>query len=583
MSLRPLLAAGALLAGTTLLATSALATTIYPIDRATILSGQTFDFKVEFDGVVAPGDISVMVNGVDHAEFFGRDADFIEREEGVDASAVRLHDLRLTTPGKYVVTASDGANETSVTWEVYGTDRQRSAKNVILMIGDGMSLGHRSAARLLSKGMEEGRFGGPLAMDRMPHMALLGSGSIESIITDSANSASAYTTGHKSNVNALGVYGDRTPDVFDDPKVETIGQLVKRRLNMAVGVVTDAEVQDATPASVVANTRRRAEKAAITEMFHDVEVDVLMGGGSAYFLPQSVGGSKRQDERNFIEAFQQRGHQLVTTESEMLAAAADASTTHLLGLFHPENMDGVLDRKFLRPAYMEEFPEQPDLVDMTRAALDVLSRHEDGFFLMVEAALIDKYSHPLDWERAVMDTIMFDQAVAAAKQFAAVDNDTLLIVVPDHTHGISVVGTIDDNIEAADMRDKIGVYDEAGYPDYQDTDGDGYPDTLDVAKRLYVTIGNFPDHYDTFRPKLEGRYVPAVRDDAGNYVANEAYQDVPGAVFREGNLPRSASTGVHTLDDVVVTATGPGADKFSGFMENTEVFRVIANALALGE
>ncbi len=373
------------------------------------------------------------------------------------------------------------------------------------------------------------------------------------------------------------------PGVFDDPAVETLSQLVKRRVNTAVGVVTDAEVQGAAPASVVAHSRRRAEKAAITEMFYDVGVDVLMGGGSAYFLPQAVGGSKREDERNFIDAFLQRGHQLVTTESEILAAAADPSTTHLLGLFHPDNMGGVLDRKFLRPPDVEEVPEQPDLVDMTRAALDVLWRHEDGFFWLVEAALIDKYSHPLDWERAVMDPSMFDQAVVAAKRFAAVDNDTLVIVVPHHTHGISVVGTIDDNIEAADMRDKVGVYDEAGYPEYQDTNGDGYPDTLDVAKRLSVTIGNFPDHSDTFRPKLGGRYVPAVRDDAGNDVANEAYQDAPGAVFREGNLLRSASTGVHIMDDVLATAMGPGAAGLSGFMENTEVFRVIANALALGE
>lgn len=70
------------MAGTTLLATSALATTIYPIHRATILCGQTFDLKVEFDGLVAPGDVSVTINGVEHAEFFGQDADLIERVEG---------------------------------------------------------------------------------------------------------------------------------------------------------------------------------------------------------------------------------------------------------------------------------------------------------------------------------------------------------------------------------------------------------------------------------------------------------------------------------------------------------------------
>ena len=58
----------------------------------------------------------------------------------------------------------------------------------------------------------------------MPHMALVATAGSDSIITDSANSASAYATGHKSAVNAMGVYADRTADPFDDPKVETIAE-----------------------------------------------------------------------------------------------------------------------------------------------------------------------------------------------------------------------------------------------------------------------------------------------------------------------------------------------------------------------
>src|SRR5258705_7146292 len=85
------------------------------------------------------------------------------------------------------------------------------------------------------------------------------------------------------------------------------------------------------------------------------------------------------------------------------------------------------------------FPEQPDLVDMVKTALTVLARHEDGFVLLVESGLIDKYSHPLDWERAVMDTIMLDRAVAVAKEFAGARNDTLILVTADHTPGLARV------------------------------------------------------------------------------------------------------------------------------------------------
>jgi alkaline phosphatase len=220
---------------------------------------------------------------------------------------------------------------------------------------------------------------------------------------------------------------------------------------------------------------------------------------------------------------------------------------------------------------------------MTKAALQVLSRHPNGFVLMVEGALIDKFTHPLDWERAVMDTIQFDQAVEAAKEFAAARNDTLVLVVADHTHGISVVGTIDDGKKGEEMREKVGVYAEAGYPNYQDGDGDGYPDSVNVSRRLALFVNNFPDHYETFRPKLDGTFVPAVKNDKGQYVANEAYKSVPGAQLRVGNLPRNASDGVHTADDVVLTAIGPGAQRVRGFMDNTEVFRVMAEALSLGK
>ena len=111
---------------------------------------------------------------------------------------------------------------------------------------------------------------------------------------------------------------------------------------------------------------------------------------------------------------------------------------------------------------------------------------------------------------------------------------------------------------------------------------EGYPEKLDVSRRLMLSAGNFPDHYETFRPHLEGTHVPTIRDAQGNYVANPAYKDVPGAVLRIGNLPKDASNEVHTAEDVVLTATGPGAQMVRGYMENTEVFKVMVHALGLG-
>ena len=558
------------------------ATTIYPIDRAAILAGSRFDFKVEFDGVIDAGTMRVTIDGTDYAAVLGRTGQFVAKEAGTNASALLLRDATLTRPGRHTVVATDGTQTATVQWEVYRTG-PRQARNVILFIGDGMSAAHRTAARILSKGIAEGRYRGTLAMDDMPYMALLGTAGVDSIITDSANSASAYTTGHKSSVNALGVYADRTPDTLDDPRVETLTSLVKRRTTMAVGVVTNTEVEDATPAAMVAHTRRRSDYDAIVGMFHDSRVDMLMGGGAAHFLPQSSPGSRRKDDIDYVSKFRADGYAVVTTDQEMRAATAEAATRRVLGLFHPGNMDGVLDRKFLKGGTVERYPNQPDLVDMVKSALTVLSRNADGFVLMVESGLIDKYSHPLDWERAVMDTIMLDRAVAVAREFAVDRNDTLVLVTADHGHGVALVGTIDDAAPGTEMRDKVGVYDKAGYPTYPAPNGDGYPDRLDVGRRLALFFAAFPDYYETFRPKTDGPFVPAVEGPARAYVANEKYRDVPGAVLRIGNLPRNAPQGVHTGEDVVLTAMGPGAEHVRGFLENTEVFRIIVNALGLGQ
>jgi len=411
-------------------------------------------------------------------------------------------------------------------------------------------------------------------------MALVGTAGVDSLITDSANSASAYTTGHKSSNNALGVYADRTPDTLDDPRVETLTSLVKRTHGMAVGVVTNTEVEDATPAAMVAHTRRRSDYDPIVGMFHESAVDVLMGGGSAYFLPKSAAGSRRKDDVDYMAKFRASGYTVVSTDRELKSAAADPATRKLLGLFHPSNMDGVLDRKFLKQGTVTSFPEQPDLVDMVKTALTVLSRRDNGFVLLVESGLIDKYSHPLDWERAVMDTIMLDRAVAAAKEFAAARNDTLILVTADHAHGLSLVGTVDDGIKSQEMRDKIGVHEKAGYPNYPPATDDGYPPRLDVSRRLAIFFSVFPDHYETYRPKLDGPFGPAVVAP-DRYVANEKYKDAPGAVLRVGNLPHSANQGVHSGEDVILTATGPGADRVRGFLDNTEVFRIIVDALGL--
>lgn len=565
-----------------LYAAQAGAAQIYPVDQARFMTNAKFDFKVELDQSMARKDVIVQINGEDYSKVLSGKEIWTEKEDGEHGAALIVRDVEIKKPGRYTVTVKSAEGEMQANWDLYTTPAKPVAKNVIILLADGLSVGHRTAARILSKGVTNGMYNAPLAMDDMPHMALLGTSSVDTIAADSANTASAYMTGHKSSVNALGVYADRTKASQDDPKQETIAELIRRKTGMAIGVVSDAEIEDATPASVVSHTRRRSDKADIVEMFYNVKPEVILGGGSAYFLPKETPGSKRKDSQNFIQKFGDAGYQLVTDRKELAQVVDGQTPDRLLGLFHTGNMDGWIDRHQWQGNTVKKFPNQPDLTDSFDAAVKVLEKNEDGFFLMLEAGLVDKYSHPLDWSRSVADTIAFDKVVERAKAYCEKNPDTLLIVTGDHTHSISVAGTVDDNKPGKDMREKVGVYADAGYPNYEDKDKDGFPDDFQPSKRLAVFFGAHPDYYETYRSFPDSTFTPAVKDEKGNYVANAQYKDIEGAHFVEGNLPRSESQGVHTVDDLVVTAQGPNAEQVRGFMNSTEIFRVMAEALALG-
>ena len=557
------------------------AAAIYPINDAAILAGSKFDIKVELNGVVSATDLQIQINGAPVSKFISAKPEFIANENGKGSSII-FREVQFAKAGKYSLTAIAPQERLQVSWDVYASGPRR-VKNVILFIGDGMTIANRTAARVLSKGITDGKYQGKLTFDDMPNIALIGTSGSDSLITDSANSMSAYMTGHKTAVNAMGVYVSRATDNLSHPKVETIAELIKRNTKMSVGIVSDAELEDATPGAVVSHTRRRADKQYIADQLLASGAEVILGGGSAYFYPQSTKWSKRKDDKDLVSAFKSDGYQTVFTKQELLKASEDKSTKKLFGVFHPDNMDGSLDRLFLKKNTVPEFPNQPDLTEMTQSAINVLSKNPSGFFLMIEAALIDKFNHPLDWERAAFDAIMLSNAVKIAKDFAKTHPDTLIIVTPDHTHSGSISGVVND-AKPGPLREKVGTYADAGYPNYPKANIEGYPNQIDVSKRLAFFYGAYPDHYETMHPKLDGTFVPAIKGEGGVFVANPKYTQLQeDAIHVGGNLPSHQDAGVHTADDAVLSAMGPGSEKFHGFMDNTEVFKVMVQTLGLGQ
>lgn len=544
---------------------------VLPIDNAKFLQGQKFDFAIEVkNGNTA---MQVKVNGQDADKFFGKGA--TRTMEGTTA-VYRIDDVSFPKAGEIAIEVKDGANERKASYVVTNEKSKKRAKNVILFVGDGMSLQAREVARILSKGITEGKYNDLLNMEKLDNMALITTSGYDSIVTDSANSASAYATGHKSVVNAMGVYENCTKDPFDDPKVENIIELAKRTRGMATGIVSTANITDATPAAMLTHTRRRAEQNFIAADMLDAKhrPDVIMGGGSRHFLPLGTPGSKRKDNVNVIQSFEDLGYSFSGTKTELENTPATADK--ILGLYQLNNMNVYVDREVTKNAkVLKGFNDQPGLVEMTQKAIDTLSKNPNGFFLMVEGACIDKQLHVLDWQRAAYDNIEMDKAVGVAQKFAAKDNDTLIIVVADHAHGASITGTYHE-LDGKTGREAVRTYADAKWPTFEDRDGDGYPDNPDPSVTLAVQFANHPDCNENYKFKAVPT-DPAIMGKDGKAIANP---QISGELLR-GDIPASADQEVHSADDIVLNAGGPGSEYFKGVMDNTEVFFGMVRALGL--
>src|SRR5439155_3210054 len=169
------------------------------------------------------------------------------------------------------------------------------------------------------------------------------------------------------------------------------------------------------------------------------------------------------------------------------------------------------------------------------------------------------------------------KAVGIAKKWAAAHgNNTLIIVVADHAHSMSITGTYWEG-DGKTGREAVRVYSEAQFPDYRDADGDGFPDKVDVSRPLAIHWANHPDYYENYTV-FDEPIAPTVKEGE-RWVANA--QRAGADVVQPGNLPASESNAVHTVEDVPLTASGPGAEQFHRTIDNTEVFFAMANALGL--
>lgn len=336
------------------------------------------------------------------------------------------------------------------------------AKNVILLIGDGMGDSEITAARNVAVGAG-GAFQG---LDALPftgqytHYALDQETGKPDYVTDSAASGSAWATGTKTYNGAISV------DI-DGEAQQTLLEKAKEA-DLATGVVTTSEIQDATPAvqyshvsgrkcyGPVATSEDCSENAlenggagSITEQMLATRPDLVLGGGAETFTETAVAGE--YEGKTLMEQAEERGYTVVNDVTSLKGIDVANQDEPLLGLFADGNMEVRWTGDFATQGGIAQAaqtcadnpardPEQaPDLATMTDKAIELLSENDKGFFLQVEGASIDKQDHAANPCGQIGETVDLDEAVQVALEFAKKDGETLVVVTADHAHTSQIV------------------------------------------------------------------------------------------------------------------------------------------------
>ncbi|MGD9561000.1 MAG: alkaline phosphatase [Pyrinomonadaceae bacterium] len=487
-----------------------------------------------------------------------------------------------TTPIRFPVKRT----ETPETWRRDGwnaVDRARStklykgrAKNVILFVGDGMSISTLTAARIL-EGQLRGESGeeNRLSFEEFPFSALSKTYQVNQQTADSAPTMSAIITGLKTDEGIISVNqnvraGDYRTVAGNEAK--TLIEYAEES-GRSTGVVSTARLTHATPAACYAHSASRQwesdvdifndRKEAWDAKFPDLArqliefkygngLEVALGGGRTNFIPKEskdpeypTQSGRRMDGRDLTKEWlaKYKNSAFVWNKSQF-DAIDTRKTDHLFGLFEPSHMRYDFDRP-------KDAAGEPSLSEMTSKAIDILSRNKKGFVLMVEGGRIDHSHHDGSAFRALTDTIALSNAVRTAVGKVDLD-ETLIIVTADHSHTFFIQGY---PARGNNILGLIHQLDDNGeYRSDAKVDRNGKPMTT-------IGYANGPGARGEKRPDLTHDQVTA-----------------PG-YKQESNIPLSSET--HGGEDVAIFATGVNAHLIRGSMEENWIFYVMADALRL--
>lgn len=353
-------------------------------------------------------------------------------------------------------------------------------------------------------------------------------------VTDSASAATAMSSGVKTYNAAIAVDTNKK-------SVKTVLEQAKQ-IGKSTGLVATSEITHATPAAFGAHDISRKNMDAIANDYFDEmingkhKVDVLLGGGKNNFV---------RKDRDLTKEFQKAGYSYVTDRTSLLAN----KNKQVLGLFADGGLDKSIDRTNATPS----------LAEMTNSAIDRLKTNKKGFFLMVEGSQIDWAGHDNDIVGAMSEMDDFAKAFKAAIDFAKKDGQTLVVATADHSTGGLTLGKdgeynfFVDPIKAATRT-----------PDFmaaQIAKGASVEETLNKYLKLELTA----EELQSVKDAAQSADVTKIDDSIEAIINNRSFT--------------GWTTGGHTGEDVPVYAYGPGSDRFSGLIDNTDNAKIIFDIL----
>ncbi|HEY5705710.1 MAG TPA: alkaline phosphatase [Terrimicrobiaceae bacterium] len=375
---------------------------------------------------------------------------------------------------------------------------------IILFLTDNLTTSTLTAARIYQNGADT-----RLNLEKLPNLGLITTHAADFAVSDPSSAATAIATGQKVNNRSVGV------DTSGKPLINLLD--LARKHGRATGLISNAAISDTTPAAFYARTGTPQDSEDIAAQLVDAgNIDVILGGGEADFLPEHKEG-RRKDGRDLLLEMSRKGFDIVHNRSEMESIPLWRAP-RLLGIFSSGNL-----------AFADEIQSagsQPTLAEMVRMAIQLLQYNRKGYLLVVDCSLAGKAASQNEGERTLRELLALDEAVASALAFAG-ENSLLLVAGKQSVGGLRL---------------------------------NGYPFRNDKGVAI---VG------------INSQGIPSLTWSTGpGTLSASAEAGVVSQASEPSAVPAPVAIGV--AEDGIIVGAGPGSQQLQGFRDNTEIFRVIA-------